>query len=197
MADCYVHAMQNVQPKGPYRLMGWSFGGLVLQEMAAKLEAQGEEIEIAILLDSPLSGDEFSEPDSKDQADRLIEYAEALGIAGKDLTAEAIKEAILLAAKRDGLMPAVAEIGDVDLMLEIMQQAPTLMASWTGCPRLTTAITFVRASDNERIDLQDRLSELTSGRVQIIDVPATHSRICDQSNSHIVAMLIKNMLTLS
>jgi hypothetical protein len=80
-------------------------------------------------------------------------------------------------------------------MLEIMQQAPTLMASWTGCPRLTTAITFVRASDNERIDLQDRLSELTSGRVQIFDVPATHNKICDKSNSQIISKLIEESLS--
>jgi thioesterase domain-containing protein len=194
MADCYVNAMRNVQAKGPYRLLGWSFGGVILQEMAAQLAAEGETLEIGILLDSPLSGDDFSEPDHKDKVGRLTEYAEALGIFGKDLSEEAIKEAILLAAKREGVMPAIAEINDVDMMLEIMQQAPTLMASWTGCPRLSAAIAFIRASDNARTDLQDRLSQLTTGLVQIFDVPATHNTMCDKDSSLNIARLVEEIL---
>lgn len=53
IAQEYVEAIQGVQPQGPYRILGWSFGGLVAYEMALILEAKGEKIESLILLDVP------------------------------------------------------------------------------------------------------------------------------------------------
>ena len=37
--------MKKVQPKGPYKLMGHSFGGLVAYEMARVLLQNDEEVE--------------------------------------------------------------------------------------------------------------------------------------------------------
>ena len=50
-AALYVEAMRRLQPRGPYRLAGWSFGGLVICEMARQLEAQGEEVALLALID--------------------------------------------------------------------------------------------------------------------------------------------------
>ncbi|ATQ43282.1 acetoacetate--CoA ligase [Caulobacter mirabilis] len=52
MATDYVAAIRTVQPKGPYRLAGFSFGGLAAFEMARRLEAMGEPVAELILLDS-------------------------------------------------------------------------------------------------------------------------------------------------
>ncbi|MFE4262813.1 amino acid adenylation domain-containing protein [Streptomyces sp. NPDC056883] len=52
MAADYVRQIQGVQESGPYRLMGWSFGGVVAHEMAVQLRARGEQVEILALLDS-------------------------------------------------------------------------------------------------------------------------------------------------
>ena len=41
-----------VQPSGPYRLCGWSFGGLVVYEIAAQLLGRDEEVELLALLDT-------------------------------------------------------------------------------------------------------------------------------------------------
>jgi thioesterase domain-containing protein len=189
--------MRSVQPQGPYRLLGWSFGGVVVQEMAAQLETKGETIEIGILLDSGLSGDDFSDLEHRDEAELLTEEAKALGIAVEGLTAASLKEAILLAAKRDGFLPPAAEIGDVDLILQMMRQAHELLVKWTGCLRLNAPIAFVRASDNEPSDRQDRLAALTSGRVQIFDVPAPHNKMCDQDHSPIIALLVEDIMNLA
>ncbi|MFE9613501.1 non-ribosomal peptide synthase/polyketide synthase [Streptomyces sp. NPDC006012] len=50
-ADYLVH-LRKVQPAGPYRLIGWSFGGLVAQEMAVQLQDAGEQVELLMLLDT-------------------------------------------------------------------------------------------------------------------------------------------------
>ncbi|MEV5161102.1 amino acid adenylation domain-containing protein [Streptomyces sp. NPDC053728] len=57
MAADYVAQIRAVQPTGPYHLLGWSFGGNVVQEMAALLQDEGEEVAALILLDaSPVDG---------------------------------------------------------------------------------------------------------------------------------------------
>lgn len=52
MAAEYVRAIRTVQPAGPYRLGGWSFGGAVAFEMARQLRAAGARVDLLALLDS-------------------------------------------------------------------------------------------------------------------------------------------------
>src|SRR5690606_39349958 len=43
MADAYLAALLKQQPQGPYHLVGWSLGGSLALELAARLEARGAE----------------------------------------------------------------------------------------------------------------------------------------------------------
>ncbi|MCF3972235.1 type I polyketide synthase [Paracoccus salsus] len=50
----YIAELKQVQPVGPYLLGGFSGGGLIAWEMARQLEAEGEEVALTVLLDTPL-----------------------------------------------------------------------------------------------------------------------------------------------
>ncbi|BET96997.1 amino acid adenylation domain-containing protein [Xenorhabdus taiwanensis] len=52
LAADYISQIRSFQPKGPYALAGWSFGGLVAYEMAHQLRAAGERVSHCILIDS-------------------------------------------------------------------------------------------------------------------------------------------------
>ncbi|ALA19480.1 hypothetical protein AL346_04830 [Chelatococcus sp. CO-6] len=52
MARDYLGQIRAVQPRGPYRLLGWSFGGLVAQALATALEQAGETVALLAALDS-------------------------------------------------------------------------------------------------------------------------------------------------
>jgi len=52
MAELYVRAIREVQPTGPYHLLGLSFGGLIALEMAQQLARAGERVALLGLLDS-------------------------------------------------------------------------------------------------------------------------------------------------
>jgi amino acid adenylation domain-containing protein len=52
MASDYIKQIRRIQPNGPYHLLGWSFGGNVVHNMAAQLEEQGESVALLALLDS-------------------------------------------------------------------------------------------------------------------------------------------------
>jgi acetoacetyl-CoA synthetase len=55
MAASYVEAIQGLQPHGPYRVAGHSFGGLLAFEIARLLNERGEEVEWLGMIDAELS----------------------------------------------------------------------------------------------------------------------------------------------
>jgi len=52
LARDYVQLIRSAQPRGPYRLLGYSFGGLVAYEASLQLRAAGEEVRFLALLDA-------------------------------------------------------------------------------------------------------------------------------------------------
>ncbi len=52
IATRYVALVREVQPRGPYRLGGYSFGGIVAFDMARKLREAGEEVDWLVLFDT-------------------------------------------------------------------------------------------------------------------------------------------------
>jgi len=70
MATDYVEQIKTVQPAGPYRLLGYSFGGLVVHEMAVQLTEEGEDVAIIV-------GDAYPVRPDAEAADRTPPPAEA------------------------------------------------------------------------------------------------------------------------
>jgi acetoacetyl-CoA synthetase len=52
MAAEYLAAIRSHQPRGPYQLCGFSFGGLVALEMAQRLRQSGEEVSFLGMIDT-------------------------------------------------------------------------------------------------------------------------------------------------
>ncbi|UOY87053.1 amino acid adenylation domain-containing protein [Bacillus glycinifermentans] len=52
MAADYISHIKQVQPAGPYRLLGWSLGGNVVHAIATQLQEQGEEVSLLVMLDA-------------------------------------------------------------------------------------------------------------------------------------------------
>jgi thioesterase domain-containing protein len=51
LASAYIRAVRERSPHGPYRLLGFSFGGLLAYEMAHQLRGAGEEVDALVILD--------------------------------------------------------------------------------------------------------------------------------------------------
>ncbi|KAF9351752.1 hypothetical protein BGX34_000381 [Mortierella sp. NVP85] len=52
MALDYIEQIKRIQPHGPYCLVGYSFGGIVVHTMAAHLERQGERVALLAVMDA-------------------------------------------------------------------------------------------------------------------------------------------------
>ncbi len=86
MANEYLRAIRERQPRGPYLIGGWSFGGIVAFEMAQQLLRAGEEV-LTIMLDTWTPGSLGDFEDAGDDATILRLLARALGdLAGRDFT---------------------------------------------------------------------------------------------------------------
>ncbi|MFY1634817.1 non-ribosomal peptide synthase/polyketide synthase [Solwaraspora sp. WMMB335] len=84
VADDCIEEMRQVQKTGPYYLLGQSFGGVVAQAMAARLEAAGEQVGLIVALDS-----EPARPLSEEEQAQVIEatgkvYTGILEVLGVD-----------------------------------------------------------------------------------------------------------------
>jgi amino acid adenylation domain-containing protein len=62
MAGFYIQEIQTIQPKGPYLLGGFSFGGIVVYEMAQQLLNSGHEVALLAIFDT-------SAPDARQRLD--------------------------------------------------------------------------------------------------------------------------------
>ncbi|MGW6424729.1 non-ribosomal peptide synthase/polyketide synthase [Nocardia sp. NPDC055053] len=91
----YVTAIREVQPEGPYHLLGWSLGGLLAHAVATRLQAEGADVAQLAMMDSWL-GDEPEQTPMPTVGDLLG------GLAGDSLDAD---------FDADGLAAAAAELG--------------------------------------------------------------------------------------
>jgi amino acid adenylation domain-containing protein len=81
----HLETIRTIQPRGPYRLLGYSLGGVVAQAIAARLVEDGDAVEFLGLLDTyPPEIQDWSRPPTEDE-EREIERERALFMnASKD-----------------------------------------------------------------------------------------------------------------
>ncbi|WP_371876471.1 non-ribosomal peptide synthetase [Pseudoduganella chitinolytica] len=72
LAARYVSILREALPQGPYRLAGWSAGGVLAYEVARQLAAQGQRVEFVGLIDSWLRGSAGSAGNTIELADKLM-----------------------------------------------------------------------------------------------------------------------------
>ncbi|WSJ17014.1 amino acid adenylation domain-containing protein [Nocardia sp. NBC_01327] len=78
VARRYIAEMRAIQPEGPYRLLGYSLGGVLAQAIATELRAQGQRTDVLAVLDA------YPEADLSDFRSALRDEFAALGVSTDD-----------------------------------------------------------------------------------------------------------------
>jgi thioesterase domain-containing protein len=116
MAAYYVDAIRRFRPRGPYRLGGWSFGGVVAWEMARQLRAAGEAVDLLALLDTSPLTDETIAADPRDPAEVMMQTIG--GYAGW-MAAERIRmDEVRHLPSREMVVAMIRQVGDERLLPE-------------------------------------------------------------------------------
>ncbi|KRB78918.1 non-ribosomal peptide synthetase [Noviherbaspirillum sp. Root189] len=87
MAARHVRAIRKLQPAGPYRVAGWSLGGLLAYEIAAQLMGQDELVDFVGLIDMARPEFKGKRPEAQVPQDYLLGLCEGV-VRQKALTDE-------------------------------------------------------------------------------------------------------------
>ena len=72
MAVSYAKAIRAEQPQGPYRVCGWSTGGIIAFEVAQRLREQGADVELLALFDAGMPAARGKAFDQEDVLQMLL-----------------------------------------------------------------------------------------------------------------------------
>ncbi|MGW2815073.1 non-ribosomal peptide synthetase, partial [Streptomyces sp. NPDC001415] len=132
VATEYIGHIRQVRPHGPYRLLGWSYGGVLAHEIAVQLQQAGEEVDFLANLDG-YPGRTVRDEETHDDRELLLRALEALGRSREEFAARQVTPAELLDALRTMNHP-LAELGEegVPRLLRLARTHGELMDRFTA-----------------------------------------------------------------
>ncbi|MEL4887251.1 amino acid adenylation domain-containing protein [Pectobacterium betavasculorum] len=173
-----IRVMRSVQLHGPYRLAGWSFGGVLAYEIACQLLEQGAEVAFLGLLDSanPVT-QAITLPDDLQDVTRLwwaltplLEPAAAQRIAA--LTETAAFGELVKAFQAESVLPARMSAEQALRYLDQYEGYIRALADWRPQP-LAVPLHLFRVSD-DRAPLLGWDNVNTPSAIRVIPVKGTH-----------------------
>ncbi|MFI6553989.1 non-ribosomal peptide synthase/polyketide synthase [Streptomyces griseus] len=184
MAADYLEQVRAVQPSGPYRLLGWSIGGVVAHEMAVQLQEAGEQVELLAALDAypeAVTGERGAAEEAEVLA-ALVRFAGAdpEAVAGP-LTAE------LVAAEVGATRSALAGLDEE--RITALVAACRNMQAVTHRPRLFSGdlLMFVATRNkNDGSPNPQSWSPYAGGRITTVAIDCDHD---DMTNSEPIGQI--------
>ncbi|WP_372023834.1 amino acid adenylation domain-containing protein [Tistrella mobilis] len=208
MAAAYLAAIRHIQPKGPYHLIGWSFGGHVAYQMAAALEAAGEEVALLALLDTfpPEHVPRVDERYRREEA-YLAYLAGLAGLAVAEdelapLTSPARLRLVADRAVAAGALPARDAEGTVRRLLALTQISGRLAREAT-LPGYGGPLAMLRAAEALTPALEDLArrdpacgwGRHATGPLTAATVPGRHDTMMTAPHVDRLATVIDHLLT--
>jgi non-ribosomal peptide synthase protein (TIGR01720 family) len=146
MAVDYTARIREVQPTGPYHLLGWSFGGLVANAIAARLRADGERVALLALLDAYPSGGQDAR--ATGSRERIRSILEALGFDPE--TADGVRDldGVVGLCRRTGGPFGDLEETRLAAVLTVWAAGIELAAAYTPAPFDGPVLFFTAARDH-------------------------------------------------
>ncbi|MEW2115621.1 amino acid adenylation domain-containing protein [Streptomyces sp. NPDC005474] len=193
MAERYLEAIREEVPSGPYLLAGWSFGGTVAFEIAARLEAAGERVAFVGLIDSAAPGTRAgTEPDAGD--DDLLRHGLAAGLDAADARAldeEALLDALIRKGRENGSLPRHGAPQALRRMLRVASANGVAAGGYRTEAVLKTPVHLFTVSE-VHAELATPLVDPAPWRarasaVHPVPIPGNHHTLVDPPNSAVLA----------
>ncbi|MFJ2703709.1 amino acid adenylation domain-containing protein [Streptomyces sp. NPDC087428] len=179
MAAVYVRELRAVQPAGPYHLMGWSFGGNVVQEVAVQLQEAGERVALLGILDAfPLAPLDDLDNADRDTVFRALLSNMGVGEEGLDRQGAVETGAVRDAFRRSGSPLGSLDPATIDAMVDNFAGQARLMRKYTPRrfegPALFFTATEGRTADTFGLELW---APYISGPIENHDVACAHAQM--------------------
>jgi thioesterase domain-containing protein len=179
MAAYYLERIRSVQPRGPYLLVGASFGGMLAYELGRRLALDGEAVPLCALLDSPGPG--YLPPPFADDAEAVAELVSAWCSVPperlRDLPVTGQLQLVLDEAARTGARSSFASVDQGVQLLAVWRANFAALHGYAAPPWPRGELQFFRAA--ERDPRQPDHPELAwigrCARVTVEVVPGGHT----------------------
>lgn len=179
MAERYLAAVRQIQPKGPYMFAGYSGGGVIAYEMTRRLKAERQETRLLMLIDT-LEPSQMRRPVT--MIDRLRNlhrvqarrYAELPQVLWKYRLRPRIRKLMGVQEHKAVRTPLEAASDAVDIAYK--------RAQWAyNTPELKTDVVIIRAKDARMNFLRSGVSlgwaPFVRGNIHTFEVDAEHDLI--------------------
>ncbi|ARU63539.1 hypothetical protein CBW65_22915 [Tumebacillus avium] len=200
MAGRYLQEIREVQPNGPYRLGGWSFGGTVAFEMTRLLEAAGETVDFLGLLDVRPLGHAY--PDLQAERSALVEWAVLIGLEEaqfEGLTEAEAAELFVAEARARNFLPEDATIEGTMRIVRVTEANQHAARSYQYTGPVQADMFLYRASEVSPViptPLVDagKWESRTAGSLQVIPIHADHHNLMERPQVIELAVQVKQTL---
>lgn len=178
LAVYYAGELRRLQPQGPYRLAGYSFGGILAFETARVLEQAGQKTEFLALLDTEMSL--YWRGRCRRTADFLRFLAWRLRKKWTDLRQMSCREAAVYLRRKFGLTtdPARQERIRRSRLIGVRRELERLAGQFRPGPYAGSVCLFAAQGEEERASLAKDESMGWSGwiggGIRIVPVPGNH-----------------------
>lgn len=196
LVDGYIDRMRTIQPHGPYHLLGWSFGGNVVQRVATRLQEQGEEVELLAILDAYPTGQDDNADVSEGGTVSLLEnFLGAVGLEAPDDGEELTGERTLTVLRESGNPLGAVPVAALEVMIANFSRLARLIRE-APVERFRGDLHFFTATEDVpdvRPDASD-WAPYVEGRIVDTQVPEGHARLLsERALGHIMPVLANHL----
>ena len=208
LARHYVQLIRKGQPNGPYRLAGWSFGGLAVYEMARELREQGEQVSLLCMFDALIASGQPPEHPWGDldaiyyflRVKDLLRHVENDVQAVREadastLDTEALLNRALALLKQEQVVPETADMAFLSNALAAIKDV-IFMSLHYRPDTYEGDVVYVGAMDDDHdvVGMVARWRALIRGEVDLLTVPMRHNRMFDDVNMPAIAAIVRKAL---
>ncbi|MFH8438452.1 amino acid adenylation domain-containing protein [Streptomyces sp. NPDC018007] len=196
LAAHYASRIREVQPEGPYRLLGWSTGGIIAHAIAAVLQEAGQEVELLAILDAyPAEG--FRGLPVPDRAEALESLLTMGGYGPDSLGDEELNTANVVGVlRREGSPLAALSAAKIEALGEVYLNTNDLVRAYDHRVFRGDVLFFRATVDTIDATLTpETWTPYVSGRIDNTDVACSHKDMTLPEPIAHIARVVADRLT--
>jgi arthrofactin-type cyclic lipopeptide synthetase C len=194
MAARLVRMIREVQPSGPYRVAGWSFGGVLAYEVASQLIGRDEIVEFVGMLDSYHPDRASSVPQDVAQEHalllhllRMAEAVESNGRVDFDVAGvangEVDLETFVTRCREQGLLPGHVTVEDARRMRDRLRNDQRALREYSPPPLPVAVHLFPAEHSGDPEPSRGWRATLSAAQLRVTPVPGTHLSMMQAPNA--------------
>lgn len=197
MAAYYLGFMKKIQKQGGYRLLGYSFGGLLAYEIARQLESMGETVDFVGLLDTAHPDLTAHSVAVNDDAELLVSLFPDLGYTAEQLSGLSKSEQLTQVfgrAKQAGLVPRAMDDEAIARYFNVCR-SNLQMPYQPG--KINASITLIRAREgSQRISTDDYLAwqRVPDLNLTLHWLSGQHENMMERPHAGKIARIVEDVL---